>query len=123
MVMYIPMVFPAGLYLDNQIPKIPGGLKWGLIIGIAGSAVSVHFLNFFLCNPNFYSLENNVKAIVRALSNEFWLVWIGQFIGATVQPFILNAPPMLAANWFPSSQRTMATTVCSVSNPIGEHYL
>lgn len=26
---------------------------------------------------------------------------------------------MLAANWFPADQRTLATTICSVANPIG----
>ena len=61
-----------------------------------------------------------MQAIVRALTNNFYLVWIGQFIGATVQPFILNAPPMLAANWFPTEQRTLATTICSVANPVGK---
>ena len=39
--MYIPMVFPASLFLDRAIPKIPGGLRWGLTIGIIGSALSV----------------------------------------------------------------------------------
>ena len=63
------------------------------------------------------------KAITRAVSNEFWVVWVGQAVGAIVQPFILNAPPMLAANWFPTEQRTLATTICSVSNPIGKFYL
>jgi len=35
------------------------------------------------------------------------------------QPFILNAVPLLANNYFPENQRTMATTIASVSNAVG----
>ena len=44
MVMYIPMVFPAGLFLDRAIPRLPGGLRWGLSVGIVGSAVAVCYI-------------------------------------------------------------------------------
>lgn len=52
MLMYIPMVFPAGLYLDKAIPVIPGGLRWGLTVGIVGSALSVciFILFYFIYN-------------------------------------------------------------------------
>ena len=119
MFMYVPMVFPASLLLDNAIPHIPGGLRWGLTIGIVGSALSVRSK----CSWKERKANFMGQGIVRALSNQFWLVWIGQFIGAAVQPFILNAPPMLAANWFPADQRTLATTICSVANPIGRRKL
>ena len=55
MLMYIPMVFPAGLYLDKAIPVIPGGLRWGLTVGIIGSALSVCILFIFNISDVTYS--------------------------------------------------------------------
>ena len=43
-----------------------------------------------------------IGAWIRVLGQwSFWPVLIGQVIAAMGQPFILNAPPKLAGNWFP----------------------
>lgn len=100
MAAYIPMVFPAGWVLDG-LPRhygVPfGGLRWGMLLAAVGSALG---------------------ACIRVIP-PYWGCFAGQTIAAIAQPFVLNAPPMLAANWFPKEQRTMATTVCSVANPVG----
>lgn len=49
----------------------------------------------------------------------YWYSMGGQLAAAIGQPFILNAVPKLAANWFGEDQRTLATTIASVINPIG----
>jgi len=49
----------------------------------------------------------------------FWIGVIGQTLAAIGQPFILNAPPKVASNWFPDGERTIATTLCSLANPLG----
>ena len=99
MILYIPMVFPSGWVLDGGVK---GGLRTGLWIGGGGTALS---------------------ALIRAIPTSYFIIpFIGQVIGALVQPFILNAPPVLAANWFPAHQRTIATTLCSLANPIGSFF-
>jgi len=40
-------------------------------------------------------------------------------LGGIGQPFLLNAPAKLAAFWFRPNTRAIATTIGSVSNPIG----
>eukprot|EP01095_Lingulamoeba_sp_RSL-Kostka_P005943 TRINITY_DN1811_c0_g1_i2.p1 TRINITY_DN1811_c0_g1~~TRINITY_DN1811_c0_g1_i2.p1 ORF type:complete len:367 (+),score=99.90 TRINITY_DN1811_c0_g1_i2:310-1410(+) len=79
---------------------VKGGLRTGIIIGAVGTLIS---------------------ALLRpcAPKNWFWLLFIAQTIGAIVQPFILNAPPLIAANWFPDKERALATTIASVANPVG----
>uniref|UniRef100_A0A914EFN2 Uncharacterized protein n=1 Tax=Acrobeloides nanus TaxID=290746 RepID=A0A914EFN2_9BILA len=43
----------------------------------------------------------------------------GQCIAACAQPFIMYLPTKLAAFWFPDSQRALANTLASMSNPLG----
>ena len=49
----------------------------------------------------------------------FWLIFAGQFLGALGQPFLLNIPPKLSANWFPPNERPISTAIASLVNPIG----
>jgi hypothetical protein len=90
-----------------------------------------------------------VGAWVRVFGEwNFWPVFGGQVLAAIGQPFILNAVPLLAANYFPrtplhyppptscsalttrhdttrhdtASQRTIATAIASIANPIGTYH-
>lgn len=49
----------------------------------------------------------------------YWLMFVGQCLGAIAQPMFLNSPPMVAAIWFPVKERDLATTVGSMCSPIG----
>ncbi len=49
----------------------------------------------------------------------FLIVMIGQAIAASAQPFLLFAPTKLATVRFPDSQRAIANTLGSASNPLG----
>lgn len=49
----------------------------------------------------------------------FMVAIIGQFLTACAQPFLLYAPTLLAAVWFPPNQRAICTNFASVANPIG----
>lgn len=50
----------------------------------------------------------------------FWVALLGQGIAAAGQPFIgMNAVTLLAANWFPETERTIAATIASLFNIIG----
>ena len=59
-----------------------------------------------------YCLLGQVDQFILRIFSEFFQKGLGQ-------PFVLNAVPKLAANWFPDDQRTIATTIASVVNPIG----
>lgn len=43
----------------------------------------------------------------------------GQGIAALAYPFIMFLPTKVAASWFPDNQRTLATTIGVMSNPLG----
>ncbi|CAK5078942.1 unnamed protein product [Meloidogyne enterolobii] len=43
----------------------------------------------------------------------------GQAIAALAYPFIMFLPTKVAAAWFPDNQRTLATTIGVMSNPLG----
>jgi len=95
MIAYIPVVFPASYFLDVK------GLRFGLLLGSGGN------------------LLGSLLRITGTKHPQFFLVATGQTLAAIAQPFILNAPPLVAANWFPEHQRTLATTIASVANPVG----
>ena len=44
----------------------------------------------------------------------FMVAIMGQFLTACAQPFLLYAPTMLAAVWFPPNQRAICTNFASV---------
>eukprot|EP01114_Cavostelium_apophysatum_P015978 TRINITY_DN4470_c0_g1_i2.p1 TRINITY_DN4470_c0_g1~~TRINITY_DN4470_c0_g1_i2.p1 ORF type:complete len:481 (+),score=61.94 TRINITY_DN4470_c0_g1_i2:51-1493(+) len=93
MIAYVPFVFVASYALDHR------GLRFGLLIGAFLTALGTW---------------------IRCVGKwNFYATFVGQTLCAIGQPFILNAPPKLAQNWFPDNQRTIATTISSVANPIG----
>ena len=49
----------------------------------------------------------------------FALLMLGQCLAALAQPSFTNLPARLSADWFPASQRDVATVVASLSNALG----
>lgn len=94
-VIYVPGAFVASWVLDHL------GLRVGIIMGTS--------LLFF----------GSLIRLTGAFPDGFIIVCIGQAICACGQPFIQNSPAKVAAFWFPDDQRALATTLGSVSNPIG----
>eukprot|EP01101_Sappina_pedata_P012052 TRINITY_DN8216_c0_g1_i1.p2 TRINITY_DN8216_c0_g1~~TRINITY_DN8216_c0_g1_i1.p2 ORF type:complete len:734 (-),score=126.68 TRINITY_DN8216_c0_g1_i1:14-2215(-) len=94
MIAYPPFVLVAGYVLDNM------GYRFGMSVGIVMSIAG---------------------AWLRGCGGPsgFWLVMLGQCLAAVGQPFVLNATAIVAANWFPPGERTLATTICSIAAPIG----
>jgi hypothetical protein len=56
---------------------------------------------------------------IQSGSASWWLVLLGQAIGALGQPVLLNLPARIAREWFPADQRSVATMVCSMGSPVG----
>eukprot|EP00743_Colponemidia_sp_Colp-15_P004645 GILK01005006.1.p1 GENE.GILK01005006.1~~GILK01005006.1.p1 ORF type:complete len:457 (-),score=72.14 GILK01005006.1:248-1618(-) len=97
MIAYVPVVFPANYVTDTL------GLRISLLLG---------------------SILTAIGAWVRYAgqpgeSYSYGVVFLGQALAGIGQPFLLAAPPKVASNWFKPQQRTIATTIASVANPLG----
>jgi MFS family permease len=103
MFMYVIVLFPSNYILD----------VWGLRSGVTCNQIIV---GTFL---------TALGAWVRSLAYlEFWYILAGSFIAAIGQPFLISPPAKVAGIWFKpervrTKQRTMATTIASMSNPLG----
>jgi MFS transporter, FLVCR family, MFS-domain-containing protein 7 len=52
-------------------------------------------------------------------AGSYTLVLLGTALVGLAQPFYLNMPAKIAATWFAVSERDIATTLCSLANPLG----
>ncbi|XP_022096528.1 major facilitator superfamily domain-containing protein 7-like isoform X2 [Acanthaster planci] len=100
MVASIPVGFLSTWILDTF------GLRVGMMMGA--------WLNVVGLGVRYISTIEQVQGDIK-----FIVVMIGQGLAAMAQPFILFAPTKLAALWFPESQRAIANTLGSSSNPLG----
>uniref|UniRef100_A0A914CFE4 Major facilitator superfamily (MFS) profile domain-containing protein n=1 Tax=Acrobeloides nanus TaxID=290746 RepID=A0A914CFE4_9BILA len=68
---------------------------------------------------------NGIGGLIRLLSSflpvasRFPVGITGQAIAAVAYPFIMILPTKVAGSWFPDNQRTLATTIGIMSNPLG----
>ena len=100
MVMSIPMGFVAMWSVDKF------GLRTGCYLGTCLNLIG-----------NILRVLGSIKGIPA--SDRFLIVLLGQSIAACAQPFLMYLPTKLAAFWFPESQRAIANTIGSMSNPLG----
>ncbi|CAF1386735.1 unnamed protein product [Rotaria sp. Silwood1] len=66
----------------------------------------------------------NLGIFIRLLSliklnNSYLPLIIGQIFSAIVAPFFLNSTALFVARWFSPSQCDIATSICSMANPLG----
>ena len=102
LILYLPGSF-VGVYVNKR-----WGLKATVVVG---------------------SLLNLVGALIRfagAFAKDhtsspfvFTLLLLGQCVASICQPVVLNIAATVANEWFPISERDIATTVGSMFNPIG----
>jgi sugar phosphate permease len=52
-------------------------------------------------------------------NGSYVLVLLGTALVGLAQPFYLNMPAKIAATWFAVKERDIATTLCSLANPLG----
>lgn len=79
------------------------------------------FINLLIYNKKLLVL-NCLGAWVRYIgknSDGFPIALTGQSIAAVAQTFILAIPPKVAANWFPNTERTLATSIAAIFNQLG----
>ncbi|XP_012946701.1 solute carrier family 49 member A3, partial [Aplysia californica] len=113
-------VDPTGvnwLSLVFLVASIPCGFmaSWLLdTLGLRASIICAAWLNFLgsvIRNLTAYSFMPH--------SAQFPVLIFGQVVAACGQTFVMFTPAKTAALWFPDSQRTIANTLASMSNPLG----
>ena len=93
MALYLPMNFPC-VYVVEKF-----GLRTGIIGGIVSTALGLW---------------------TRCLINQsFLFALLGNVLMALGQPLLYNSPAKVTTNWFPKSERPMATMVGTQMNIFG----
>jgi len=99
MILYAPGTFLATYVIDRY------GLRVCLIVGAALNMVSawVRYASAFIADPH----------------AAFAVLMLGQALGGIAQPIFTNLPSRIAGDWFPVSERDLATVVGAMTNPLG----
>ena len=98
--MYLPGTIMASLLCERY------GLRSAVVIGTSLTAAGA-LIRYIAC----YALGGSTTS--------YGLVLCGQLLCAIAQPCFVNAPGLLAANWFGAHERDAATTVASLFAVIG----
>ena len=99
------MYFPAMLFALYMLAAY--SLRFTLIVGTAMGATA--------------GLLRAVSSLIAPASPHlgYAVCMLGQLVASMAQPIFLSTPAKVAANWFPVSERDLATTVGSLFNPLG----
>lgn len=55
---------------------------------------------------------------IFAVRNAFWVAFLGQFVVAMANAFVISVPPRLAAIWFGPSQVSLACSIGVFGNQV-----
>lgn len=98
-------VMYAAVYIAVAFPAMEGltriGLRRALLVGAFATALGA-----------------GIKVVAAAVA-AYWVLMLGQFFAALGQIFFLSVPPLIAATWFPVKERSMATTLGTMSAIVG----
>uniref|UniRef100_A0A915EQ25 Uncharacterized protein n=1 Tax=Ditylenchus dipsaci TaxID=166011 RepID=A0A915EQ25_9BILA len=86
------------------------GLRVGCLLGALLNLLG-NLLRFYAATDHWILVDH--------VEWRFYLTLVGQILAACAQPFVMYLPTKLAAVWFPDSQRVLANTLASLSNPLG----
>ena len=95
------MSIPSSWVLDVK------GLKWAMLIGGLGTLIGAWLRYIIVIIPHIDA------------SMAYSITMLAQIIAALAQPFLLNAPTMFAATWFPVTSRNSVNAVATIANPFG----
>ncbi|BFY97761.1 hypothetical protein BsWGS_00801 [Bradybaena similaris] len=105
------------LSLVYLVASIPCGIiaSWVLdTVGLRASIICASWLNLIGS-----ALRNLTVFSFIPSEGRFPVLITGQVIAACGQTFVMFTPAKAAALWFPDSQRAIATTIATMSNPLG----
>ena len=106
-VIFMLMYLPGSMAAMYTVTKF--GLRSGVSIGALLNAGGgwVRYASVF------------VPARMGGWPASYAVLFLGQTLAALGQPMLTNIPPRLASEWFPESQRDVATVIASLFNPLG----
>jgi len=87
--------------------------SWVRVVG------SIHFSEFFSTNSSTSSSSFFSSSLFDIHYPFFFILFIGQTLCACCQAFIFSAPNVIAAEWFPDSERTLTVAIGNVFNQGG----
>lgn len=106
---YLSMVFPV-ITIVLGLPVI-----WGMDrVGLRVTCIACGWLNLLSALLRFCSTDLHL-----AQGGRIYVAMAGQVAGALAQPLAMFSPAKLAALWFPTDQRAVATTLGALGNPLG----
>jgi FLVCR family feline leukemia virus subgroup C receptor-related protein len=91
------------------------------LVGVFGSLILERFgLKRSLIMGNTTNvLGAALRLMAPFVAPNFAMIFTAQFVNCLSQPFILPIPPLIAAEWFPASERTIATSIAAMANNMG----
>ena len=107
MILYLPGSYLA-MYLITKY-----GLRTSITVGAVLNAVGgwIRYSSVFVAHASSTSTTPSKYAYI--------LLLFGQAFPALAQPLFTNVPAKLAGDWFPNSERDVATVVAALFNPLG----
>lgn len=100
------VVYPLGAALCSYL-LVRVGLRWTLTVGVLLDALGC-------------TLKWVGAMLLPTTGAAFACLVGGQTLGAIAQPLILNTPTRLTADWFPATERDLATVVATMANVLGQ---
>ena len=98
LLLYLPGALLASVVTERY------GLRIAVITGAGGNAIGAWLRYAGAAMPN---------------PHGFAIALTGQFLAALAQPVFTNSPARISAEWFPRSERDLATLGASLSNAVG----
>ena len=117
--LYQIFYLPGSLLASVLVQK--GGLRPPLLIGslLTFVGAALRYIAVLTMSPSTTSPPPSSKSPLLYI-----VVFVGQSLSAVAQPCFVNAPGLLAANWFGQSERDVAVTIASlfavVGNAVGQ---
>jgi|SaaInlStandDraft_5_1057022.scaffolds.fasta_scaffold08797_3 MFS transporter, FLVCR family, MFS-domain-containing protein 7 len=94
-------------------------LRWTGVIGAVGNAIScwVRLAGGFRYGCGI--TDAYIAPFIGPVCLSFWVLFVGQSLAALAQPFCLSPITLLTKNWFGENERTVSTSISSMSNLLG----
>merc|ERR1712159_466536 len=105
MMVYIPSNFLATYFIDRI------GCRSALVLG--------SFLTMLGAGTRVFAGYLHPPSDQESFDWKPAILLLSQSLAAFGQPFLTNMPPKIAHVWFPSHQRVIADTLCSLCGPVG----
>lgn len=103
-------LFPVGMVLWDKVERR---------LDLRGATLAAAWLNAAGAAIRALASLSITRKYLGGKSGSFVVLFVGQSIAALAQPFFINAPARIAMEWFPHSERDMATIIIATLNPIG----